>query len=220
MVKNADYFKDGYKGDPNDLQDQVPHHQGRQHPHRRADDRRHRLDLGRAEGPGRAHQGQPGPRRRERQDAARLLSRSSTSGRVGAEVLHRQARAPGRGACDQPRVDHQEPGRPGLGRGVHAPCHPDQFACSRRRHEVRLRSRQGQGAAEGGGLSRRLRVRPLCLSRPRVHRGGDRRSRRRSGSSRSSTTCSTPPSSRPCARAGRRSRTARGVPTRSPTCRP
>ena len=44
---------------------------------------------------------------------------------------------------------------------IDSACHPDQFALRERRAEVRLRSRQGQGAAEGGRLSRRLRVRSL-----------------------------------------------------------
>ena len=105
------------QGRPQDLQDQVPHHQGRQHARGRADDRRHRLDLGRAQGPGRAHQGQPGARGGERQDAARLLSavrcRTAQSGqKFFTDKRVRQARR----ACDRPRVAHQEPGRPGLGR--------------------------------------------------------------------------------------------------------
>ena len=44
---------------------------------------------------------------------------------------------------------------------AHTPCHPDQFACSSDVTQVRLRSRQGQGAPEGGRLSGRLRVRSL-----------------------------------------------------------
>ena len=152
MEKNADYFKDGFKGDPEDLQDPLPHHQGHQHAHRRADDRRHRLDLGRAQGPGRAHPGQPGDRRGECQDAARLLSAIRRARRLGPEVLHRQARAPGRGARHRSRGDHQEPGRSGVrGRAQPLPSRPVRLL--ERRAQVRLRSRQGQGAAEGGGLS-------------------------------------------------------------------
>ena len=50
--------------------------------------------------------------------------------RVGPEVLHRQARAPGRGARHRPRIAHQEPGRSGFGGDRTRACHPDQFACS------------------------------------------------------------------------------------------
>ena len=48
-------------------------------------------------------------------------------------------------------VAHQEPGRPGLGGGAQPmPSRPVRVL--ERRAEVRLRSRQGQGAAEGGRL--------------------------------------------------------------------
>ncbi len=46
------------QGQSGHLQNPLSHHQGCQHPRRRADDGCHRLDLGRPQGSGRAHQGQ------------------------------------------------------------------------------------------------------------------------------------------------------------------
>ena len=90
----------------------------------------------------------------------------------------------------------------------------------RRRAEVRLRSGQGQGAAEGGGLPGRLRVRPLCLSRARVHRGRDRRPRQGRPQAEAQLRAVHRLTPRTCTRAAPRSRTAPGAPTRCPTCRP
>ena len=116
MVKNPDYFKGGFKGEPaickilfRTIKD--------------ANTRAAELMTGAIDwiwdvpkDQAERLQANPGAGGRERQDAARLLSAVRRAGRVGAEVLHRQARAPGGGACDQPRVADQEPGGTGLGR--------------------------------------------------------------------------------------------------------
>ena len=130
MERNADYFKDGFKGDPTISKIKF-------RTIKDANTRAAELMTGAIDwiwdvpkDQAERIQANPAHRGRERQDAARLLPAVRCAGRVGPEVLHRQARAPGRRARHRPRVAHQEPGRPGLGGRRTPPAIPTSSRCS------------------------------------------------------------------------------------------
>ena len=161
MVKNADYFKDGFKGDPKISKIKF-------RTIKDGNTRAAELMTGAIDWIWDVPKDQA---ERIKANPAVVVENAKTlrvsylqfdvARRVGAEVLHRQARAPGawRMRSTASRSPRTWSGRPRWWRT--APCHPDQFACSSDVTQVPLRSRQGQGAAEGGRLSRRLRVRSL-----------------------------------------------------------
>ena len=142
MVKNADYFKDGFKGEPKIAQDHASA------PSRTRNTRAAELMTGAIDWIWDVPKDQA---ERMQANPALVVENAKTlrvsylqfdvHGRVGAEVLHRQARAPGDRACHQPRVASP---RTWSARPRSSPtraCHPDQFALLERRDEVRLRSR-------------------------------------------------------------------------------
>ncbi len=57
-----------------------------------------------------------------------------------------------------------------------SPCHPDQFACSGDVPKYAYDPAKAKALLKEAGYRRRFRVRPLRLSRPRVHGSPDRRS--------------------------------------------
>ena len=66
---------------------------------------------------------------------------------------------------------------PGLGGRRTRACHPDQFACSSDVPKYAYDPAKAKALLKEAGFAGRLRVRSLRLPGPRVHRSGDRRSR-------------------------------------------
>ena len=154
MERNAAYFKDGFKGDPKISK--IKFRTIKDGNTRTAELMTGAIDWlwdvpkDQAE----RIKANPGHRGRERQDAARLLSgrstcRATSGQKFFADKRVRQAVAH---AIDREAITKNLVGPASV--VIHAACHPDQFALLERRAEVRLRSRQGQGAAEGGGPRR------------------------------------------------------------------
>ena len=152
MEKNADYFKDGFKGDPKISK--LTFRTIKDTNTRTAELMTGAIDWVWDVPKDQAERIKANPN--VEVENAKTLRVSylqfDMHGVVGPEALRRQARARGHRPRHRSRVDHEEPGRSGLGRRAQR-LPPGPVRLLDRCAQVRLRSRQGQGAAEGGGLS-------------------------------------------------------------------
>ena len=131
MEKNADYFKDGFKGDPKISKIKF-------RTIKDGNTRTAELMTGAIDWLWDVPKDQA---ERIKANPAIVVENAKTlrvsylqfdvHGRVGPEVLHRQARAPGRGARHRPRGASPRTWSARLRWSIHAACHPDQFALLR-----------------------------------------------------------------------------------------
>ena len=129
MERNADYFKDGFKGTPSISK--LTFRTIKDTNTRTAELMTGAIDWIWDVPKDQAERMQANPNIKVENAKTLRVSylQFDTQGTSGQQAVRRQARAPGRRSRHRPRIDHEKPGRSRLGRRARA-CHPDQFGCS------------------------------------------------------------------------------------------